>query len=117
VRSALKAIAAEMGVPLRHESPAVRYCGSFFGQTTEGLPLPDAITSRRLVEILEGLSPGVTELACHPGDGVAATVAYSHERSRELEALCDPEVRQAVVALGIELSTFRRHRRSREETE
>jgi predicted glycoside hydrolase/deacetylase ChbG (UPF0249 family) len=115
VRSILEKIAGELGVPLRHESPDIRYCGSFYGQTTEGLPLPDAITPGHLIEILEGLPPGVTELACHPGDGVEHPVAYNRERTRELEALCSPEVREAVVALGIELSTFGGHRRSREE--
>jgi len=114
-RSLLKEVADGLGVPLRHESPDIRYCGAFYGQTTEGLPLPDAITAGHLVEILKGLDPGVTELACHPGDGVEPPVAYNHERARELEALCAPEVRDAVVTLGIELSTFARHRRSREE--
>jgi len=114
-RSVLADVAGELGVPLRHESPDVRYCGSFYGQTTEGSPLPGAITPGHLIEILEGLRAGVTELACHPGDGVDPTVPYNHERTRELEALCDPRVREAVVTLGIELSTFERLGRSREE--
>jgi predicted glycoside hydrolase/deacetylase ChbG (UPF0249 family) len=114
-RSVLADVAGELGVPLRHESPDVRYCGSFYGQTTEGSPLPGAITPGHLIEILEGLPAGATELACHPGDGVGPAVPYNHERTRELEALCDPRVREAVVTLGIELSTFERPRRSREE--
>jgi predicted glycoside hydrolase/deacetylase ChbG (UPF0249 family) len=114
-RSVLADVAGELCVPLRHESPGVRYCGSFYGRTTEGLPLPAAISSRNLIEVLERLPPGVTELACHPGDGVDPAVLYNHERTRELKALCDPRVREAVVTLGIELSTFVRHRPSREE--
>ena len=86
-RSVLAEFAGKLRVPLRHESPEVRYCGLFHGQTTEGSPLPEAITSKRLIEILEGLPPGFTELACHPGDGVDPAVLYNHERKRELEVL------------------------------
>lgn len=114
-RSILTDVAGELCVTLRHESADVRYCGSFYGQTTEGRPLPGAITVGKLIETLERLSPGVTELACHPGDGVDPSVPYNHERTRELEALCDPRVREAIVTLGIELTTFERQRRTRED--
>jgi predicted glycoside hydrolase/deacetylase ChbG (UPF0249 family) len=114
-RSVLLEVARELRVSLRHESPEMRYCGSFYGQTTEGSPLLDSITSAHLVEILEGLDPGVTELACHPGDGVGSSVLYSLERGLELQALCDPRVREAVIALGIELSTFEHRLRPKEQ--
>jgi predicted glycoside hydrolase/deacetylase ChbG (UPF0249 family) len=105
-RSVFVEVASDLRVPLRHESPEVRYCGSFYGQTTEGSPLLDSITSAHLIEILENLEPGVTELACHPGDGVGPSVLYRVERGLELHALCDPRVRETVIALGIEPSTF-----------
>jgi predicted glycoside hydrolase/deacetylase ChbG (UPF0249 family) len=114
-RSVLLETAEELRVPLRHESTEVRYCGRFYGQTTEGAPLPEAITVGHLIAILESLAHGVTELACHPGDGVDSSVLYGHERHRELEALCDPRVREAVDALGVELSTFGRLADTRED--
>jgi predicted glycoside hydrolase/deacetylase ChbG (UPF0249 family) len=112
VQSVFTDLSGMLGVPLRHVSPDVRYCGLFYGQTTEGSPLPGAITTVNLIEILEGLPPGVTELVCHPGADVDPTVLYSHERILELKALCDPRVREAVVAFGVELSTFDRLRRT-----
>jgi predicted glycoside hydrolase/deacetylase ChbG (UPF0249 family) len=110
VQSVFTDLSGVLNVPLRHVSPDVRYCGLFYGQTTEGAPLPGAITTEHLIEILDGLPPGITELICHPGTDMDPAVLYSHERILELKALCDPRVREAVVALGIELSTFDRRR-------
>ena len=39
-----KALARELGVPLRHYTPGVGYCGDLYGQSTDGTPMPDAIT-------------------------------------------------------------------------
>jgi len=44
VRSALVEIAQQLQIPLRHFTPGVHYCGSFYGQTAEGSPLPEFIT-------------------------------------------------------------------------
>src|SRR5919202_1089491 len=49
VRSVVVAIARELGVPLRHCSRDVQYCGSFYGQTTEGLPFPESISVDGLI--------------------------------------------------------------------
>jgi hypothetical protein len=53
-------------VPLRHHS-SIRYCGSFYGQSSDGLPRPEGIAAETLLQILAGLSTGTTELSCHPG--------------------------------------------------
>jgi predicted glycoside hydrolase/deacetylase ChbG (UPF0249 family) len=104
--TALAEAAQALGVPLRHAAPRIRYCGDFYGQTAEGAPLPGALVPERLVSILRGLRPGVTELACHPGlvDGLDTT--YCDEREEELSTLCDPRVRAAVAAEGILLRAF-----------
>ena len=110
VRSVVVAIARGLGVPLRHCSQDVQYCGSFYGQTTEGLPCPEGISVDGLIETLAGLPPGLTELACHPGEGdgdcAARNSMYRQERAVEVNILCDPRVRAAIVAERIELLSF-----------
>jgi predicted glycoside hydrolase/deacetylase ChbG (UPF0249 family) len=98
--------AQALGVPLRHAAPQIRYCGDFYGQTDEGAPLPGALVPERLVAILRGLRPGVTELACHPGLVDGLDTMYCSEREEELRTLCDPRVRAAVAAEGILLRSF-----------
>ena len=98
--------ARALGVPLRHAAPGVRYCGDFYGQTADGSPLPGALAPERLVAILRGLPPGVTELACHPGLPDGLDTMYRDEREVELRTLCDPRVRATVEAEEILLRTF-----------
>jgi predicted glycoside hydrolase/deacetylase ChbG (UPF0249 family) len=105
-RSIMLALATELGVPLREFSPHVRYCGSFYGQTSDGSPLPDHITVDGLIGTLQTLLPGITELGCHPAAEADLDSMYREERERELRTLCDPTVRATVEAEGIELRSF-----------
>jgi chitin disaccharide deacetylase len=106
VRSVLVEAAHRLAVPLRHFAPKVHYCGCFYEQTGKGSPLPEAISVNRLLEILEGLAPGLTELGCHPGEGNDLDSMYSSERSDEVKVLCDPRIRSALTMEGIELCSF-----------
>jgi predicted glycoside hydrolase/deacetylase ChbG (UPF0249 family) len=106
VASVARALAEEVGVPLRGVSSDVRYCGDFYGQTGEGGPFPEGIRVERLISLIEGLPPGATELACHPGRAVGGESTYRIERERELEALCDPQVREAIRREAISLRPF-----------
>jgi predicted glycoside hydrolase/deacetylase ChbG (UPF0249 family) len=99
-------LARELGVPLRHRAPGVRYCGDLYGQTQGGQPVNEAISVENLVHILEDLEPGVTELACHPGEGDDLDSLYRAERERELEVLCDPRVREVIERERISLRSF-----------
>jgi predicted glycoside hydrolase/deacetylase ChbG (UPF0249 family) len=99
-------LASALGVPLREFDPVVTYCGAFYGQTPEGDPLPGAVTPDRLIDLLGDLGPGVTELSCHPGAGRDGWSIYEHERTTELETLCDPRVRAAIEEQGIVLASF-----------
>jgi predicted glycoside hydrolase/deacetylase ChbG (UPF0249 family) len=105
-RPALLEVARAIEVPLRHFSPAIRHCGSFYGQTAEGAPLPDAIGVGSLLAILAALPEGITELACHPGYAEDLDTMYRSERAREVEALCDPRTRSAIETMGTELCSF-----------
>ena len=106
VRSVLIDLADGLAVPLRHNDPRIRYSGDFYGQTGEGQPLPGAISVDALIDILSALSPGATELACHPGLDDDLQSPYRSERARELRTLCDPRVRAALADQEIELCSF-----------
>jgi chitin disaccharide deacetylase len=115
VRTILLEVAQRLGVPLRHCSAEIGYRGGFYGQTAEGVPLPDVISVDGLTRILETLPAGCTELGCHPAERCDLDTMYSHERVQELSVLCDPKVRAAITAMGIELCAFTslRHGRAR----
>ena len=105
VRSVLAGVARDLGVPLRHFS-AVRYCGDFYGQTAQGQPFPQGVGVPWLLGVLAALPPGATELACHPGEAGAVDSMYRDERAEEVTTLCDPRVREALAAAGVELRSF-----------
>jgi predicted glycoside hydrolase/deacetylase ChbG (UPF0249 family) len=105
-REPLLETARRLSVPLRHFSKRVRHCGDFYGQTAQGAPLPDAISVERLKAILAAIPAGITELGCHPGIGTDLDTMYREERSREVEILCDPRIKEALRTLGISLETF-----------
>jgi chitin disaccharide deacetylase len=105
-KSVLLHWAEKTGVPLRHFIENVRYCGDFYGQTTEGAPLPETISVEALVKILENLPSGCTEMACHPGYGEGLATTYRNERALELRALCDSRIQDQIKILGIKLCSF-----------
>jgi predicted glycoside hydrolase/deacetylase ChbG (UPF0249 family) len=105
-RSILSELARELEVPLRDLSREVRYCGAFYGRGRQGEPLRDAIGVEALLGLVASLGPGVTELGCHPGEAADPGDPYGAERAIETETLCDPRVRRAIEAAGVELWTF-----------
>jgi predicted glycoside hydrolase/deacetylase ChbG (UPF0249 family) len=105
-RGALLQAGHRLGIPVRWFTPGIVYSGAFFGQDSRGTPLTDAITVDALVEVIETLPPGVTELACHPAAEHDHDSAYGEERIRELETLCDPRVRAAVERPSVDLRSF-----------
>src|SRR4051794_29334211 len=107
LKSVMIELANELAVPLRHDDPRVRYCGEFYGQSGHGEPYPEGITVKALCRILQELTPGITELCCHPGIGQDHSSCYSAERERECAALCDQRVRTALGDAGIKLTDYR----------
>ena len=105
-RSVLVDISRDLAIPLRHFNPEIRYCGNFYGQTTEGSPLPEAITVEGLIKILGALPVGLTELGCHPGTENDLDTMYNNERAQEVKVLCDSRVQTAILAMGIQLCSF-----------
>ena len=106
-RSALLELGRSLGVPVRGESPAVRYEGGFYGQDRRGEPMLWAIGVEHLVALLRAVPSGVTELGCHPADGSERPSMYRGERDMELRALCDPRAAAALASEGIRRISFR----------
>ena len=104
--SVFRGLAEELGVPLRHHTGGVRYCGDLYGHDEHGVPIPEAISFEAFAEIIRGLRPGKTELACHPGLGADTGSPYDREREQEVEVLCDPRVAAALDRAGIVLRSF-----------
>ena len=105
-RGALLAAGERLGIPVRGFAPRISYSGAFYGQDGRGVPATEAITVGGLIETIESLPAGVTELACHPAADADHETAYDRERLHELETLCDPRVRAAIDRCGIELRSF-----------
>lgn len=105
-RSVLVELADELAIPLRDVTPHIGYCSDFHGQSGKGEPVLDGISVARLVDIIRSLPPGDTELGCHPGEEGDLESVYRHERAAEVDALCAPEVRAALIAEGVQLVAF-----------
>ena len=76
-----------------------------------GFQITGRFRTAELVQLLELIPPGTTELMCHPGRcGAALRQAHTRlkaSREQELEALISPEVRAALARNAIELVNYR----------
>jgi predicted glycoside hydrolase/deacetylase ChbG (UPF0249 family) len=106
VLSIVRVVARCLDVPLRGEEPSIRYCGEFYGQSDKGYPCPERITVEALTQIVAGLTSGITELGCHPGEATGAVSCYHVERELECTTLCDPRTRRALEEAGVMLCSF-----------
>ena len=98
--------AKKLNVTLRGCKDIVKYCGDFYGQTTDSSPLHDSISISNLKKIIENLPDGTTELACHPGLKIEIKTMYKEEREKEVESLCDSSVRKKIEDEGVHLCDF-----------
>jgi predicted glycoside hydrolase/deacetylase ChbG (UPF0249 family) len=99
-------IARELDVTLRSYSGYVKYCGHFYGQSSDGFPVHDAIGIKNLRSILTSLEDGITEVACHPAADIDIETMYGEERKIEVESLCDESIKESISESGIELCSF-----------
>jgi predicted glycoside hydrolase/deacetylase ChbG (UPF0249 family) len=66
-------------------------------------------TYETLLNMIDNLPDGTTEIMCHPGhtdEAFAQESVYNDQRDRELKILTDPSVKEAIQANEIELITF-----------
>lgn len=82
------------------------FFGDFFGAKA---------TRARILEIINSVSEGVSELMTHPGycdEALKATSIYGMQRESELEILTDPLVFESVASSGVQLVNFGTLRRN-----
>ena len=108
-------VARERGLPVRGATVAARD-----RLRAAGLRVPDIFldtfyaagaTRENLKFLLDRLEPGTTELMCHPAyvdEELLQGSSYAAERSREMAALCDPDIAARIRVGGIELIGFDR---------
>jgi predicted glycoside hydrolase/deacetylase ChbG (UPF0249 family) len=86
-------------------APATRHTDHFMGIALQGR---DDFTSR-LLQRLDGLARGTTELMVHPGhvdDALRRVDGYTAPRERELTALCSDRVRDRLRRVDLRLIHF-----------
>ncbi|HJR80460.1 MAG TPA: carbohydrate deacetylase [Anaerolineales bacterium] len=69
----------------------------------------EGATEEELLNILNNLPDGTSEIMCHPGyvdDAFVKESTYNKQRERELTILTDPSIKETIQADGIELTTF-----------
>jgi chitin disaccharide deacetylase len=69
----------------------------------------EGATQDMLLNIINQVSDGTSEIMCHPGyvdDAFANESVYNRQRERELKILTDPAIKDAIQANRIELITF-----------
>jgi chitin disaccharide deacetylase len=69
----------------------------------------ETATKEDLLNIMNNIPEGISELMCHPGfvdDAFAKESTYNFQRARELNILTDPSIKQAIESQGIKLITF-----------
>jgi predicted glycoside hydrolase/deacetylase ChbG (UPF0249 family) len=106
VRSIALELCQRLGIPLRSLCPQINYLTEFYGQTTEGLPIPARVSVEWLIEALSTLPEGLIVLICHPGYATDLPTMYGLERLEELKVLCSPQLRSAIRELGVKLCSF-----------
>jgi predicted glycoside hydrolase/deacetylase ChbG (UPF0249 family) len=113
VLSPLLAWGRRIRVPVRGHSE-VRYLPKFYGQWA-GKTDFDQIGVNALLRLLDGeVGEGMTELNCHPGHPEPSfPSSYAAEREMEVQTLCDPRLRHAILERGFRLMGFRDLYRSR----
>jgi len=66
-------------------------------------------TKENLLNIIQSVPEGTSEIMCHPGfvdEAFARESVYNFQRERELKILTDPEIKEAIEAQGIQLTNF-----------
>jgi predicted glycoside hydrolase/deacetylase ChbG (UPF0249 family) len=106
IKVLMRELAGPMGIVLRGDCSAVRFCGDFYGQDEQLRPMPEYVSTANLCKLLRRLEPGITELSCHPGLDYQLSSSYRDQRPLEVQTLCDPMVRREIGELDIALISF-----------
>jgi len=77
------------------------FIGGFYGE--------DNLRVERLLEILDAIPEGVSELMVHPGladEELSSASSYSWQREREVKILCHPDIQERLGDSGIVLVNY-----------
>ena len=69
----------------------------------------EGATQEKLMQLIDQLAEGTSEIMCHPGyvdDAFVKESVYNKQRERELKILTDPSIKEAIRSNGINLITF-----------
>ncbi len=106
-------LAADAGVPVRCSGEPMRLALIAAGaRTTDAFDesfFGERATAQQLLQVLDSLVPGTTEIMCHPGvvdDALRSGSSYLDDRERELDILCRPETFAAFRERDLERITF-----------
>jgi chitin disaccharide deacetylase len=67
------------------------------------------VNERYLLRLVSDLPPGVSEVYCHPSEGVSPALApyqAGYDHAGEVAALTSPRLRSAIAASGVELTSY-----------
>jgi predicted glycoside hydrolase/deacetylase ChbG (UPF0249 family) len=124
---AMLELAKEYDCPIRYPLLPTNSDSREFAETTRHAPAllnefkpqrPEAFfvnfydetaTKENLLNIINSVGEGTSEIMCHPGyvdEAFAKESIYNFQRAGELQILTDPAIKQAVQANDIELITF-----------
>jgi hopanoid biosynthesis associated protein HpnK len=89
--------------------PRLRAAGIVTADRVYGMHQTGHVDERYLLRLIGELPAGVSEIYCHPSQGVSPALAPyqpGYDHAAELNGLVSPRVRAAIAAAGIELTTY-----------
>jgi hopanoid biosynthesis associated protein HpnK len=92
-----------------YAAPRLRAAGVVVADRVYGMHQTGHVDEAYLLAVIARLPEGVSEVYCHPSDGIApALAAYQpgYDHAGEVAALVSPRVRAAVEAAGVELVAY-----------
>jgi len=92
-----------------YAAPRLRAAGIATADRVYGMHQTGHVDERYLLALVSALPPGLSELYCHPAEGVAPAMApyqQGYDHAGELAALTSARVREAVRARGVELVSY-----------
>jgi hopanoid biosynthesis associated protein HpnK len=90
-------------------APRLRAAGIVTADRVFGMHQTGHVDERYLLAIVAGLPPGVSEVYCHPSEGVSRALApyqAGYDHAGEVAGLVSPRVRAALREVGVELTSY-----------
>jgi hopanoid biosynthesis associated protein HpnK len=90
--------------------PSLDHWGIMYADEVKGLFSSGRITEPFLMQLLDKIGDGVTEIYCHPAvcpDEEMMKLMPDYQHERELEALTSPRVKEQIRLQGIRLRNYR----------